>query len=549
MVIVMNEKIRYRRLGTMVDCSRNAVMNVSSVKKWIDITSDMGYNTLMIYTEDVYEVDGNPYFGYMRGRYTKQELREINDYTVSKGMELIPCIQTLAHLNAIVRWPAYKAHVDTDDILLAGDEAVYELIDSMFATLDQCFTSRIVNLGMDEAHMIGRGKYYDLHGDAVRSDILLEHIKRVAEIGEKYGFRFVMWSDMFYRLATGGNYRNPATEIEESVKEKIPENVELIYWDYYSTNADHYDGMLASHENIKKGCWFAGGLWTWTGLAPHNGYSIKEVEAALKGCDKNGIQDVLMTIWANDGGECSKFAVIPSLFYVSELAKGNTDVTAIKAKFQKKYGVSFEQFMLLDLPETAGGAANFVCNAEKYLFYNDCFTGLMDCTISGGENMQYKACARKLGRLKNHEEWGYLFETLQALCEVLAIKAELGVKTRQVYHSKNKDELKALIAEYKLLLKKVKRFYHIYKQQWFLENKPHGFDVQDIRLGGLMKRLESCVERLQDLYDGKIEVIEELGERQLDFFKNSEGFVTGHSDYHCVWGKIVTANLITDDYI
>lgn len=100
-------------------------------------------------------------------------------------MELIPCIQTLAHLNAIVRWPAYSPHVDTSDILLAGDEAVYELIDKMFATVSKCFTSRIINIGMDEAHMIGRGKYYDIHGDTDRSQILIDHVKKVSRIGKK----------------------------------------------------------------------------------------------------------------------------------------------------------------------------------------------------------------------------------------------------------------------------------------------------------------------------------------------------------------------------
>jgi len=73
--------------------------------------------------------------------------------------------------------------------------------------------------------------------------------------------------------------------------------------------------------------------------------------------------------------------------------------------------------------------------------------------------------------------------------------------------------------------------------------------VQDIRLGGLLQRIESCMERLQDLYDGKIEVIAELEEKQLDFFKNSEEFITGHHDYHCIWGRIVTANSITDGFM
>ena len=202
----MENKICFRHFGTMLDCSRNAVMTVKSLKKWIDITTDLGYNTLLLYTEDTYEVEDNPYFGYMRGRYTQAELKEINDYALTKDMELIPCVQTLAHLNAIVRWAEYAPHIDTEDILLAGDEKVYELIDKIFASISKCFTSRIVNIGMDEAHMIGRGKYYDLHGDTDRFEILVNHLNRVADIGKKYGFSLIMWSDMFFRLATGGNY-------------------------------------------------------------------------------------------------------------------------------------------------------------------------------------------------------------------------------------------------------------------------------------------------------------------------------------------------------
>ena len=56
-------------LGVMVDCSRNAVMNVASVKKFAKLIRSMGYNTLMLYTEDTYEVDGQPYFGHFRRTY------------------------------------------------------------------------------------------------------------------------------------------------------------------------------------------------------------------------------------------------------------------------------------------------------------------------------------------------------------------------------------------------------------------------------------------------------------------------------------------------
>ena len=539
----MEKKTYFRRFGTMLDCSRNAVPTVDSLKKWIDITSDLGYNTLLLYTEDTYEVEGNPYFGYMRGRFSQEELKTVDAYARSKGMELIPCIQTLAHLNAIVRWPAYAPHVDTNDILLAGDEKVYELIDQMFATISKCFTSRVINIGMDEAHMIGRGKYYDLHGDSDRSQILIDHLKKVAAIGEKYGFTLAMWSDMFFRLAAGGNYYNSNAGIDSEIKKQIPDNVQLIYWDYYSTDKKHYDKMLTAHEKIKDDTWFAGGLWTWTGFAPHNGFSMKATAAALKSCREHGVQDVFLTMWGDNGGECSRFSLLPSLFYASEIAKGNMNKADIKAKFKEKFGIAFDRFLLLDLPRTPGGDANNYYDSEKYLLYNDCFTGLLDSTLAGGENEQYAKCARRLGLLKNDPEWGYLFETEQALCEALAIKAELGVKTREVYKSRDKEALKALIADYKKLSKKLELFYRAYKKQWFTENKPHGFDVQDIRLGGLMTRVKSCTERLQELYDGKIDVIEELEETQLDFHGGGENY--RHAPAVCNgWGYTVTANVI-----
>lgn len=541
----MDQQIAFKRFGTMIDCSRNAVMNINSLKKWVDITSDMGYNALLLYTEDTYEVNSNPYFGYMRGRYSKEELKEIDRYAKAKGMELIPCIQTLAHLDGIVRWPAYLPHVDTADILLAGDEAVYDLIDNMFATAAECFTSRCINIGMDEAHMIGRGKYYDLHGDSDRSQILIDHVKRVAAIGEKYGFRMMMWSDMFFRLATGNNYYDSNAPIDPQIRKQIPDNVDLIYWDYYSQDEKHYSDMLSAHERVKENTVFAGGCWSWKGMMPANDLCTLNTKAAMAACRTHGVQDVFLTLWGDDGGECSRFSLLPSLFCAAEAAKGNTSLTKIKRKFREKYGIPYDTFRLLDLPGTAGYSQTKISNAEKYLLYNDCFTGLMDSTLSGGEGEQYRSCAGKLARVQNHEQWGWLFAPAHALCEVLAVKAELGQRTRKIYEEKNREALPGLIADYKTVSRKLDKYYRAYRRQWYIENKPHGFDVQDIRLGGLMCRIRSCTDRLQDLYDGKITVIEELEEKQLDVMGNGELFEQNHVEYWQGWARIVTPNKLT----
>ena len=134
----------------MLDCSRNAVMKPEQVKKFVDYISAFGYNCIQLHTEDTFEVDGEPYFGYLRGRYTKDELKNIDAYCAKKGVELIPCVQTLAHVNQIFRWNEYACTVcDTGDILLADEARTYALIENIFKTLAECFTSRTVNIGMD----------------------------------------------------------------------------------------------------------------------------------------------------------------------------------------------------------------------------------------------------------------------------------------------------------------------------------------------------------------------------------------------------------------
>ena len=66
---------KFKTLGVMVDMSRNSVMSVEGLKRYLPLLKKMGYNCVMLYTEDTYKVDGEPYFGYMRGRYTKDEMK------------------------------------------------------------------------------------------------------------------------------------------------------------------------------------------------------------------------------------------------------------------------------------------------------------------------------------------------------------------------------------------------------------------------------------------------------------------------------------------
>jgi hypothetical protein len=143
----------------------------------------------------------------------------------------------------------------------------------------------------------------------------------------------LIWSDML-------TSRSDDKELVESIKNQLPKSVELIYWDYYSTEKENYDKKIKLNQSLCSEAWFAGGLWSWTGFAPHNAFSIKATKSALKSCIENGVSSVILTLWGDNGGECSRFSLLPSLFYASEIAKGN-DESLIKQKFEQKYGIPF----------------------------------------------------------------------------------------------------------------------------------------------------------------------------------------------------------------
>lgn len=510
-----------KRFGVMLDCSRNAVMKPEQVKKFVDYISAFGYNCIQLYTEDTFEVDGEPYFGYLRGRYTKDELKNIDAYCAKKGVELIPCVQTLAHVNQIFRWNEYACTVcDTGDILLADEARTYALIENIFKTLAECFTSRTVNIGMDEAHLLGRGKYLDKHGYVNPFDILNRHLKKVLEIAAKYGFESMMWSDMFIRFANGGEYYGNKIHATEEAKNSVPDGVNLIYWDYYHTNKSDYDKMIAAHNKLVSPdrVWFAGGAWVWKGFAPDNTITRKSMKPAMQSCREHGVKNVFITLWGDDGKECSYFSVLPSLYYIKKIYDGENDISAIKQGFKQITGVDYDAICALDLPNGVQGGSKNNCNPSKYMLYSDPFSGFLDYTVKAGVNAEFASASRKLARkTKESGEFKYIFECLKTLCDVLALKAELGVKLRAAYKSGDKEELAVLVKDMKKIEKRLEVFFAAFKTLWYTDNKPQGFEIQEVRLGGLMRRIKTCRETVEAYLKGEINEIPELSQEILPY--------------------------------
>lgn len=526
-------------LGIMFDCSRNGVLNMPTIKRLIRMCALMGYNMFLLYMEDVYTIKDRPYFGYLRGRYSTEELKEVEAYAKKFDIETVPCIQTLAHLETVKKWWALGDKFDLGDILFCDYEPTYELIDDMFKSMRESFTTDKINIGMDEAEMVGLGKYLKKYGYHDRFSIILKHLNRVCAIAEKYGFKPIMWSDMFFRIVNDGNYygKNP---VPQDVIDRVPENVALAYWDYRELDSAHYDRMLKEHAKFNREIWMVNTSWKCIGIVPHNYYTFNTFDALLPSVKKYGLKNFYTTCWGDNGAECSVYGVIPSWLYISLRINGIDGRDAFERLFLALTDIRLNDFLLIDSPNMLGKSRLYCECPSKYFLYSDLFSGFLDARCYDEYETSIKEAVKNLEKVDGGK-FRMAFDVDKTLAKVLEIKLLLGKKTRSAYQNKDIASLKEMAEKiYPELIKRIENFHDAMYNRWNDENKPQGFEVQDIRIGGLLQRVKTCKRRLDEfLKSGK--PVGELDEEILPF-KHSAA-----DDEHMIyygWNNYVTVNTL-----
>lgn len=123
----------------------------------------------------------------------------------------------------------------------------------------------------------------------------------------------MMWSDMFFKMLNQDRYHDENLEITDQIRRRIPEGLELVYWDYYARDTDKYDTMMRQHKMLQ--------------------------------CRAHGIKNVIVTGWGDDGGEASQTVVLPVLALYAEWDyEQNMEDGWIKPRLMSCTGADLDDF-------------------------------------------------------------------------------------------------------------------------------------------------------------------------------------------------------------
>ncbi|MEG0693200.1 MAG: beta-N-acetylhexosaminidase, partial [Oscillospiraceae bacterium] len=397
-----------------------------------------------------------------------------------------------------------------------------QLIEKMIASVRQGYRTNLIHVGMDEAMNLGLGNYLKENGYENGFSIMQKHIAKVTKIAQSHGFRPMMWSDMYFRCASPDhNYYEDEIEIPQDVIDNAPDNIDLVYWDYYHHDEAFYDRYIKLHQKFKAKTIFAGGMWTWIGPAIDYDLFFSTSIPGLNACVDNHIKDVMITAWGDDGAETNFLTTLLGIQTYAEYSyKGGFNLEQIKSRFE--FCVKADANAFLDIAKFNKtpllDSKSDIPNPAKFLLYQDPFIGLFDKDIEGlGFCEHYESLVEVFQKHKeNNADFRLLFEFYEKLANALQYKSELGLKMMTAYRNKDDEGLRFILAATlpccKVAIVELK---DVWRKLWFSTNKAFGFELLDLKLGGMIARVESAELRLTQYLSKEISAIEEYDEDRL----------------------------------
>lgn len=514
---------KFKTIGIMPQCA-NGSLTVETIKSIIRYMARMGMNFMMLYTEEAFEVEDLPYHGYMHGRYTQKELKECDEYADLFGIEMIPCIQTLAHLATCLRWDYTNEIKDTQDVLLVGEDKTYAFLEKIIRAASAPYKSKRIHLGLDEAFDLGFGKYLEKNGYEPQIDIFLKHLHKLAEIVKKLGLEPMMWSDMYLSTASAtGDMYDRELVIPQEVIDSAPEEFSLVYWDYYNKDKEAYQKAFDQHERFKAKTIFAGGIWLWNGFVPNLEKTMITTKPALEVCIERGIDEVIATIWGVNNGI---YTILPGMQLYAEYGYQD-EVTdeLVKKRFHACTHEDFDAFEAISkldyITDVTAQSWFNPSDPSSFLLWQNIMMGLFDKHIEGTDTHgYYEKIAAELDEHSQKSRFKNTFNYYKELASTLSLKADIGVRIKAAYDAGDKAALKD-ISENVLpeIEKRLKSLRIAHMKMWHESRMPFGWEKLDMLYGSLINSADTAVCRINAYLRDEISRLEELEEQRLYFGK------------------------------
>ena len=321
----VEEALRFRFRGYHLDIARGGVPTVDTFKRTLRWLFLLKYNHFAIYFEDLYPWAKHPAIGALRGRLTKEELKEVTDYGGKLGIDVFPSLELAGHMEHTLTLPEYwqfsEWHRAQEGCLNLSDSKAREFAYELLGETVENTKSEYVHIGGDETWALGRGKSLNETWRFEGPRLYELHHRTMIEKVIKAGKTPILWGDMIAGMYLPGE----SEKLAEVLESRIWKQVLVANWDYSPSPKQHFVDKIGIFK--KKGIEQIAcpALSNWNSYYPNFQLALENTRNFLTAAKDTNLFGFLVTAWGDDGEECLFSFLEPLLLASTEFAEGNGD--------------------------------------------------------------------------------------------------------------------------------------------------------------------------------------------------------------------------------
>jgi hypothetical protein len=276
----------FRDRALMLDVSRGKVPTRETLEGLVDLCSRLRINVLMLYVEHTFAFRNHPEIGAGVSPLEAETLLAIDAYAADRGVELVPCLQSLGHMEHLLSLQRYSDLAESDrrwSISPSRPEA-YRLLEDLYDEFLPLFRSKRFNANCDEPFDLGRGQSERIQPQKPPGRLFTDHVARLEQLARKHDKQLMIWADF------------PIAHPDQL--ERIDREVVLMDWWYEAEFEFNRIGRLR-----RRGfeVWACPGTSSWNALFPRVETSLTNVSKWADAGRRHGATGLLLTDWGDFG--------------------------------------------------------------------------------------------------------------------------------------------------------------------------------------------------------------------------------------------------------
>lgn len=299
--------------GFYHDVTRGRVPTLDWLKELADTLSYYKINQMQLYIEHSYLFEGLSEVWRDDTPLKAEEILELDQYCLERGIELVPSLSTFGHLYKILSTKQFSHLSETKDAekhpfsfvdrmahytIDVSSEEGFQLIEKLLLEYMPLFTSKKFNLGADETFDLGKGRNKERAKKEGIPALYMEYVGKLCSFVVEKGYTPLIWGDVmleFPELAT-----------------KLPKGTICLNWGYAPWQTEDSTRTYAEHGVKQYVCPGVGG---WNQLINIMESAYNNISRMCGYAKKYEAAGVLNTDWGDYGHINHPAFSIPGLIY------------------------------------------------------------------------------------------------------------------------------------------------------------------------------------------------------------------------------------------